>query len=151
MFDQERVSTGIKELDNFLEGGFLRGQVILLAGNPGTGKTTFGTQFLYEGLKNGEPGIYIGIVEPKEDYIRYMKNIGFDLEKFEKEGKFAFIEALTIKQPYLTDVFIEVLLKAIKEINAKRVVIDSITAISLALNDQKEVRSFIHNTLLRGS
>ncbi|MCX8182629.1 MAG: AAA family ATPase [Candidatus Methanomethyliaceae archaeon] len=145
----ERVRTGIKTLDDFLEGGFLKKQVILLAGNPGTGKTTFGTQFLYEGLKNGEPGIFVGIVEPKEDYMSYMKSLGFDLEKFERKGMFTFIEALTVKQPYLTDVFIDVLLKAIRETNAKRVVIDSITAISLALNDQKEVRSFIHNTLVR--
>ena len=47
----ERVPTGIDGLDPLIEGGFPKGSLVLLAGNPGTGKTIFSMQFLYRGVK----------------------------------------------------------------------------------------------------
>jgi circadian clock protein KaiC len=50
----ERVSTGISALDALIEGGIPRGFTVLVAGNPGTGKTVLTTHFLYDGLLKGE-------------------------------------------------------------------------------------------------
>jgi KaiC/GvpD/RAD55 family RecA-like ATPase len=49
----ERISTGIPGLDSLIEGGIPRGFTVLIAGNPGTGKTVMTSHFLWEGLKNG--------------------------------------------------------------------------------------------------
>ncbi|MDH5376682.1 MAG: hypothetical protein OEW95_12875, partial [Candidatus Bathyarchaeota archaeon] len=55
----ERVPTGIDGLDTLIEGGFPRGDVILVAGGSGSGKTIFSTQFIYNGAtRYGEKGVY---------------------------------------------------------------------------------------------
>ncbi len=86
--DERVVSTGIVQLDKELGGGFLKGQIILLVGNPGSGKTTFRVQFLTEGLHKGEPGIFVGLVEPREDFMKYMWHLGFYLLEYEAKGQF---------------------------------------------------------------
>ena len=54
-------ATGIKEFDEIIDGGFPKGAVILLAGSSGSGKTIFSFQWLFEGVKTGENGIYISL------------------------------------------------------------------------------------------
>ena len=142
------VSTGIDELDEILGGGFLKGQIILLAGNPGSGKTTFGVQFIYDGLRKEENGVFVGLVEPKDDFMSYMEKMGFNLKKFEEEGRFVFIEALTTKDKESLEVLIKNILEVIRKINAKRLVIDSISAIESLFTHAAEIRSFLHNVLL---
>src|ERR1700716_1329317 len=58
-----KAATGILGLDDVLAGGFARGRVYLLEGNPGTGKTTIALQFLLEGAKAGEKGLHITLSE----------------------------------------------------------------------------------------
>ena len=56
----DRVRTGIEGLDQLLCGGLLRGNAVLVAGSPGSGKTSLGMQFLHNGItKYGEPGLFI--------------------------------------------------------------------------------------------
>ncbi|MCX8188694.1 MAG: hypothetical protein N3F64_03215 [Nitrososphaeria archaeon] len=144
----EYVRSGIKEFDNII-GGFIKGQIILLAGNPGSGKTTFATQFLYEGLLNGETTLYVGLVEPKEDFITYMSMLGFDLIRYEKDGKFLFLEMLTLKDMEGITLLVKNILQLIKDLAISRLVIDSITALEHVIREEN-VRAFFHNTLLRG-
>ncbi|MDI6807071.1 MAG: ATPase domain-containing protein, partial [Candidatus Aenigmarchaeota archaeon] len=54
----ERTSTGIPGLDKLIEGGYPKGSVVLVSGGPGTGKTLLGLQFIYQGAKANEPGVY---------------------------------------------------------------------------------------------
>ena len=59
-----RIPTAIPGLDELIEGGFIENDVILLTGGPGAGKSTFGVQFLYEGIvKYNEPGLYVTLEE----------------------------------------------------------------------------------------
>jgi predicted ATP-dependent serine protease len=68
----ERVSSGIPELDEKLEGGFPENSTIAIIGAFGTGKSTFGMQFLNSGLQNGEHCILISLDDPAEtDCDRY--------------------------------------------------------------------------------
>ncbi len=62
-----RVSIGIPGLDNILDGGLTSGRVYLIEGDPGTGKTTLSLQFLLEGLRKGEAGLYITLSETEEE------------------------------------------------------------------------------------
>lgn len=147
--DEQTISTGILQLDKELGGGFLKGQMILLAGNPGSGKTTFGVQFLAEGLRKGESGIFVGLVESRKDFLKYMWHLGFYLEEYEAKGEFLFIESLTAKDPPELDLLVDKIVKSALKMGATRIVIDSITAMEVDFNSRKEIRTFLHNKLLR--
>jgi len=62
-----RCSTGIAELDDILDGGFPRGHLFLVEGEPGTGKTTLGLQFLLAGVAQGEKVMYITLSESQRE------------------------------------------------------------------------------------
>ena len=82
MTKTERVTTGIVGLDPLLEGGFPKGRSILVTGEPGTGKTVFSLQFLFEGLKRGEKGIFVTADESPMDIIEQGASMGWDLEPY---------------------------------------------------------------------
>ena len=147
--EEQSVSTGIELLDKELCGGFLKGQIILLAGNPGSGKTIFGVQFLVEGLQKGEPGIFVGLVESKEDFMKYMWHLGFYLEEYETKEQFLFIESLIAMDPAELDLLVDKIVKSAFKMGAKRIVIDSLTAMEVDFSSRKEIRAFLHNRLLR--
>lgn len=81
-----KVQSGISGLDELIKGGFPKGSLIVLAGNPGTGKTIFSARFLYHGAANcGEKGIYVSFAENRENFLKNMLSLGLDFEKLEKE------------------------------------------------------------------
>jgi len=73
----ERLKSGIPGLDNLIEGGFIPNSTILLAGQTGAGKTIFGCQFLLEGAKNGEKGLYVTLEQSAEDIINDMSRFNW--------------------------------------------------------------------------
>src|SRR2546427_10326963 len=83
-----RVKTGIVELDEMLRGGFMPSDAVMVAVAAGTGKTTLALQHLVNGVKKGEPGIYVTFEELPDQIYRDAKNFGWDLRKLEDEGKF---------------------------------------------------------------
>ena len=80
IISSERVSTGIEGLDYILKGGLPRNRLYLVEGNPGTGKTTMGLQFLLEGERKGETGLYITLSESKPELIAVGNSHGWSLE-----------------------------------------------------------------------
>ena len=73
------IETGIPGFDE-LVGGLPKGELVIVAGGPGTGKTMFSAGFLYWGaVKHGEKGVYISLAEDKETFMRNMKRVGYDL------------------------------------------------------------------------
>jgi circadian clock protein KaiC len=132
----KRIPTGISNLDPLIEGGFKRNSVNLVAGGAGSGKTIFAMQFIMDGLKKGEPGIYITFEEKKKKFYEDMSEFGWDLEKFEKQNKFVFLEYTPEQvKKILTEGggIVEAILEKIK---ARRIVIDSITSFSLLYEDE---------------
>ena len=149
-----RDKTGITGVDEILHGGIPERNVVLLSGGPGTGKTIFSQQFLWNGLKMGEPGIYVALEEHPVQVRQNMAQFGWDVKPYEEKGMFAMVDAFTAgigkSKEYekyivhdLTDIreFIEVLRQAIRDINAKRVVVDSVT--TLYINKPAMARSII--------
>ncbi|AEH24764.1 RAD55 family ATPase [Pyrococcus yayanosii] len=67
-----RISTGVKGLDELIEGGLIPGRVYLIVGPPGSGKTVFGMHFLLEGARRGEKVAYISLVQKPEEVVRDM-------------------------------------------------------------------------------
>jgi circadian clock protein KaiC len=139
-----RVPSGIDGLDALIEGGFLRGDVILLAGRTGSGKTIFSAQFIYNGaIKHGEKGVYATFEEDAKTLKRNMVRFGFDLERLEREGALKIIDLETLKGEGLS-ANIQFILSALEEINGKRLVIDSLTAFLTACPEKFEYRVLMH-------
>lgn len=75
----ERASTGISGLDDILGGGFPRHRLYLVQGEPGVGKTTLALQFLFEGVRVGEAGLYITLSETRDELVQVADSHGWDL------------------------------------------------------------------------
>lgn len=85
--DIDRVKTGITGLDEMMGGGFLRGTANLIEGAPGTGKTTLGMQFIYNGIvQANEPGLIITFEEFPQQYYHDAASFGWDFLDLEKKG-----------------------------------------------------------------
>jgi circadian clock protein KaiC len=139
--NKERVPTGIKGFDDLIEGGFEKDSSVLLVGSAGTGKTLFSLQFIYEGVtKYNEPGIFISFEEEKESLYKHAMQFGWDFKKVEQENKF---RLLFFKPHQVTKILEEgggQIRDALKELGAKRVVVDSITAYALLFTDEYKRR-----------
>jgi KaiC/GvpD/RAD55 family RecA-like ATPase len=93
MTNGKRVSTGIAELDVVIEGGLRVGKTYLVVGEPGTGKTVFGLQFLVNGLMEKEKGLYVAIDEKPADVIEQAASLGWDLAPFIESKEFVILDA----------------------------------------------------------
>lgn len=89
----KRVPTGIVELDAVIEGGLRAGKTYLVVGEPGTGKTVFGLQFLVNGLMDKEKGLYVAIDEKPADVIDQAASLGWDLAPFIESKEFVVLDA----------------------------------------------------------
>jgi len=89
----KRISTGIPELDLLIEGGLRAGKTYLVVGEPGTGKTVFGLQFLVSGLMDKEKGLYVAIDEKPADVIEQAASLGWDLAPFIESREFLILDA----------------------------------------------------------
>ncbi len=139
-----KMPIGITGVDELIEGGINPGAVILLTGTTGTGKTIFSLQYLYNGAKNGEPSLFVSFEEPVENIKENAKKLGFDFERLEKEGKILFVRY----DPFHAEDIYDLIESNIKKIGAKRVVIDSISALGLYVRDSAEIRRMIFNISL---
>jgi circadian clock protein KaiC len=142
----DRISTGIAGLDALIEGGIPRGFTVLVAGNPGTGKTVLTSHFLYEGLKKGENSVYVSFGESKKQFYYNLEKFGMKFIDFEKQNKFRFLDFASLTKEGIGDALEEVL-DTVRNINASRVVIDSFSAILLAFNNISEARIALHVVL----
>jgi circadian clock protein KaiC len=124
-----RVKTGIVELDEMLRGGFMPGDAVMLAGSAGSGKTTLGLQYLVNGVKQGEPGIYVTFEELPDQIYRDAKNFGWDLRKMEDEGKFRVV--CTSPSLMLESGDGSLLDDVLKEVQPRRLVIDSLSHLEM--------------------
>jgi len=88
-----RLPSGIKGLDSLIEGGFPIPSIILVSGSAGSGKTTFAFQFLMEGAKRGEKGIYISTLSESWDWmLRFMSTFQFFDARYVEDGTIIYID-----------------------------------------------------------
>lgn len=140
----ERVKTGIPGFDEIISGGIPKRNVVLLSGGPGTGKSIFGSQYLWNGLQMGEPGIYVALEEHPVQVRINMRQFGWDVRPYEQQGVFAIVDAFTggigeaakreryvVRDPTDIGELIDILKQAIREVGALRVVIDSVSTLYL--------------------
>ena len=139
--DIDIVPIGISELDKAMMGGFERESINLIEGGAGSGKTILALQFILNGIdKYNEPGIFVTFEETKKKIYKHMLKLGWDLEKYEKTGKFLFLEHTPEHVKELLNQGGGAIEDAVEKIKAKRVVIDSITAFALLSKDELSER-----------
>jgi circadian clock protein KaiC len=138
MKDREVAATGIEGLDHILLGGFPRNHVYLLQGDPGVGKTTLGLQFLLEGVRIGEGGLYLTLSETRDELRAVAESHGWDLSGVDVYEQLVGEESLDEEE---TTVFypseielgqtIKAMLTEVDRLKPKRVVLDSLSEIRL--------------------
>jgi circadian clock protein KaiC len=141
----KRASTGVKGLDERIGGGLPTPSVILVAGEPGTGKTTFCMQCLFRGARLGEPGIYVtAISEPVDQIHRYMAGYTFYDRRLVESGAVKFLDISEVLMKRGAREALDMTISFIRRSDAKRVVIDSITPFSYTFTQPQEYRRFLH-------
>ncbi len=127
----KRQSTGVAGLDEMMAGGIPLGDSVLVAGPSGSGKSALATQFLAEGVRQGEPGVIAIFEERPQDYVSRADHLGLGLDESITEGK---LKVLYLRPLDLSvDEALRAVLDAVRELGAQRVVIDSMTGFELAL------------------
>lgn len=145
----KRATTGIKGLDEVLEGGFPFPAVILIAGEPGTGKTTFVMQTLFHGAKKGEKGLYFtAISEPVDQIHKFMSNYSFYDEDLVKKGLLKFIDIGEILVKEGPEEALKMIINIARKEGAKRVVLDPIAPFAYVFESQQLYRRFLHEFFL---
>lgn len=136
----KRISTGISALDKITQGGFEKDSTNLIVGETGSGKTIAAMQFIIEGLRKNETCLYVTFEEDKTEFYNNMRELGWDLEKQEKNGKFFFLEYTPEKVKTMLEEgggTVETLILSKK---VTRIVFDSITSFILLFESEVEKR-----------
>lgn len=142
--NQIKVSSGIPSLDKIIEGGFNQGDVVLIAGQPGAGKTTLATQFLFNGaIVCDEKGVYVTFVENANKIKRDMLKFNWDLARLENEHKIDVLDLIEAASERSVAANLDVIMSAVKTLGAKRLVIDSLTSMTAYVKTKEEARSFV--------
>ena len=145
-----KIPTGIPGFDVFSEGGLPEGRTTLVSGTAGSGKTIFASQFLVEGIRQGQHGVFVTFEEAPKMLRQNMRGFGWNIEQWETENKWFFVDAspLDVSIPlvsgeYDLDPLIARLKYAIEKIGAKRVAIDSLGTIFSYVPDTAQLRSVL--------
>lgn len=138
----QRVMTGVAGLDEMLHGGFLPQTANLVEGAPGTGKTTLGMQFIYNGITQfDEPGLILTFEEFPQQYYRDAASFGWDFKKLEDEGKLK----VMMTSPEISRLDLEnvggMIETVANEIGARRILIDSLSHFQKLTDDPVELRA----------
>jgi len=155
----DKISTGVKGLDDMLGGGLPTGRSTLVCGGPGSGKTIFGIQFLHCGaVEYGEPGLYVSLDESPIHLRQDVASFGWDIEGLERQKKLVVIDASPIraipgqvkignlnigKRDFSMLSLIEIIKTRTQEFRAKRVVIDSISTFAVQYPNAYERRNAV--------
>lgn len=144
----EKLATGIASFDVIAKGGLPKHRTTLLSGTAGSGKTVFAMHFLASGIRDaGESGVFVTFEESAADIRRNMGSFGWDLERWEREGRLAFVDASPDPNVEVIEsgsfdlgALLARVQNAVRRVGAQRVSVDSLGAVFTQFADQSIVR-----------
>jgi KaiC/GvpD/RAD55 family RecA-like ATPase len=145
----EKTTTGIDGLDEMLHGGIISGRTYLVVGGPGAGKTIMCMQFLMDGVKKGDKGLYVALEEQAQQLKEDMIPFGWDVQRIKildtmqdmASGIWALKTTGVISKPeFNLKTLIEAMRNIVLQYKPKRIVIDSITSIKMLYESKIEAR-----------
>ncbi|HBF40120.1 MAG TPA: circadian clock protein KaiC [Firmicutes bacterium] len=137
----KRISTGIPQLDEMMDGGIPEASTTLLSGAAGTGKTIIATYFVYAGLQAGEPVVFVSFEEEPQQILRTAATLGADLKPYMVAGLLQFMHVSPMELD--VDEHIIYIQQLVKIAGAKRLVIDSISAFEVGMRDKVKYTDYI--------
>ncbi|SDZ83992.1 RecA-superfamily ATPase, KaiC/GvpD/RAD55 family [Haloplanus vescus] len=141
----ELTRTGIEGLDSILGGGIVDNATVLISGNPGTGKSILGLQYIYNGVQEfDETGIYLSFEENREDIAQAAESIGFEnwRELVEDDQILVYDKQELLRHNDFNDT-LDLLLEEFEEMDYDRFVLDSLTMFELFFTDEQEKRTYL--------
>ena len=146
-FDEEfesdipRIDLGIEGLDEMVQGGVPERSLLVVMGAAGTGKTTFGLQFLQQGLEDGESAVYITLEETHEDILAAATEKGWDFEARLEDDQLAIVDLDPVEMANSLSSIRNDLPRLVDEFGADRLVLDSVSLLEMMYDDQAERRT----------
>lgn len=136
-----KISTGVPGLDAMLKGGIMQDDAMLVSGTTGTGKTTFGLHFIYDGLLKGENALIISMEERASKLVRNSRIFGMDLEPFLNKKMLEVVYISPVE--FHPDEDALIIKKKLKEKNVKRILFDGIENLETSIPDGIERKNYI--------
>jgi circadian clock protein KaiC len=140
-----RLETGIAGLDEMTGGGWIVPSSVLVAGAPGTGKTTLAVQSLFHGAKKGEKCVYFtGISEPGWVVQQFLKGFDFYDEALVKAGMVQFVDVGSSVRKSANEAIGHIQTE-VERVGPSRIVIDPVTVLHTAIESDKLYREVLHD------
>jgi len=139
------VKTGIEGLDSILNGGIVKNAAVLVSGNPGTGKSILGLQYLYNGVDMyDEGGIYLTFEESADDISQAAESIGFEKwDEFVDSGRIKIYDKRTLLRSGDFSSTLDTILDDLQDTQYDRLVLDSLTMFQLFFESEQEKRQYL--------
>ncbi len=144
----ECIDLGIPGLQRLFNDNCIRATSIVVKGPPGSGKTVFGIQFAYASLAKGEEVLYINFFETLNEFASKAEALGIDLQKYINQGTLYYLHEYVFTEKEKLLFFIETILELIMNKKIKRIIIDTVDALTVALT-KEEYRVFLQQVIQR--
>ncbi len=147
-----KIATGIEGFDQVSMGGLPARRATVLAGQAGSAKTVFAGQFLAEGVRSGQPGVFVTLEEPAADLRANLATLGFDVQAWERAGDWRFVDASPLvtdggPAPYSLETLTAQIGHAVDATGAERLVLDSLNGVLALHQDAGAARQQLRNLI----
>ncbi|PSQ09252.1 KaiC domain-containing protein [Halobacteriales archaeon QS_5_70_15] len=139
--DLPRIDVGIEGLDEMVQGGVPARSLLVTVGAAGTGKTTFGLQFLHQGLRNGQKGVFITLEQDREAVLETAEEMGWPFEEYVAEESLAVVDLDPIEMANSLASIRSDLPRLVGDFEAERLVLDSVSLLEMMYDDQAKRRT----------
>ncbi|NGM68424.1 KaiC domain-containing protein [Natronolimnobius sp. AArcel1] len=140
-----RIDLGVEGLDRMIQGGVPERSLMVAIGSAGTGKTTFGLQFLDHALEDGESAVFITLEESRQRVIDSATEKGFPFDEYVAEDRLAIVDLDPVEMTNSLASIRNELPRLIEDFDASRLVLDSVSLLEMMYDDRAKRRNEIYD------